>query len=466
MNSKTFKTKEFFTYLVPIILIDLIVQIAAFRLCSWKFHYWDPADLVMRKQKVVYFLIVGYAFASIIVPPKLYERGVKIRDIALGAFLQTLFTLGICAVSVDSLFNSFAGKLYLPDGIIATLSVFFVNLMLKMLVDFVRKHGRNKIHTLIVGTDANSLKLYRNLSAENQYDYKMLGVFTDDAAPQDVHVLGSIADLGDYLANNKVHNLYCGISPAIHTDQVNGIIRLCENLFVEFYYIPDMTGYMSRSMNFESVAGSTVMSLREEPLSYPLNRFVKRSFDIVLSGLFLVTVFPIVWVFVAIGTTLSSPGPIFFRQKRTGYRGKPFTMLKFRSMKVNKDADRLQATKNDPRKTKFGDFLRRSSIDELPQMINVFRGDMSLIGPRPHMEMHTQMYNELIDKYMVRHMAKPGLTGWAQVNGYRGETKTLDQMEGRVRCDIWYIENWSIFIDIKIFFMTIVQILGGDKQAY
>lgn len=466
MNAKTFKTKEFFTYLVPILIVDLLVQIVVFRLCAWKFHYWDPADLVMRKQKVVYFLIVGYAFASVIVPPRLYNRGIKVRDIALGAFLQTLLTLGICSVSVDALFNSFAGKLYLPDGIIATVAVFIVNLLLKKLIDYARKHGRNKIHTLVVGSDANSLKLYHSLSAANQYDYKMLGVFTDSAAPEDVNVLGNLSQLEEYLKSNKVHNLYCGISPASNTDKVNAIIRLCDNLFVEFYYIPDMTGYMSRSMNFETVADSTVVSLREEPLSYPLNRLLKRSLDIIISGTLLVTLFPFVWLFVAVGTTLSSPGPIFFRQKRTGYKGEPFTMLKFRSMKVNKDADKLQATKDDPRKTKFGDFLRRSSIDELPQLINVFRGDMSIIGPRPHMELHTQMYNDLIDKYMVRHMVKPGLTGWAQVNGYRGETKTLDQMEGRVRCDIWYIENWSIFIDIKIFFMTIAQILGGDKQAY
>lgn len=466
MNAKTFKTKEFFAYLLPIILIDLIVQIVVFRICESNFHYWDPADLVMRKQKVVYFLIVGYAFASVIVPPKLYRRGIKMRDILFGAFFQTLLTLGIFSFSVNSLFNSFAGKLYLPDGIIATVAVFVVNLLLKMLIDFARKNGRNKIHTLVVGSDANSLKLYHSLSAANQYDYKMLGVFTDDLAPEDVKVLGKLSQLEEYLKSNKVHNLYCGISPATNTDKVNAIIRLCDNLFVEFYYIPDMTGYMSRSMNFESVGDSTVVSLREEPLSYPLNRLIKRSFDILISGILLVTLFPPVWLFVAIGTTLSSPGPILFRQKRTGYRGKPFTMLKFRSMKVNKDADKLQATKDDPRKTKFGDFLRRSSIDELPQLINVFRGDMSIIGPRPHMELHTQMYNDLIDKYMVRHMVKPGLTGWAQVNGYRGETKTLDQMEGRVRCDIWYIENWSVFIDIKIFFMTIAQILGGDKQAY
>ena len=141
-------------------------------------------------------------------------------------------------------------------------------------------------------------------------------------------------------------------------------------------------------------------------------------------------------------------------------------MYKFRSMKVNADADKLQATEDDPRKTKFGDFLRRTSIDELPQFINVLKGDMSIIGPRPHMELHTEIYTKLVDEYLVRHMVKPGLTGWAQVNGCRGETKTTEDMAERVRYDIWYIEHWSFGLDVKIVLKTIAQILGGDKQAY
>ena len=135
-------------------------------------------------------------------------------------------------------------------------------------------------------------------------------------------------------------------------------------------------------------------------------------------------------------------------------------------MKVNVDSDKLQATEDDPRKTKFGDFLRRTSIDELPQFINVFKGDMSIVGPRPHMELHTETYSKLISEYMVRHLVKPGITGWAQVNGCRGETKTVEQMRERVEHDIWYIEHWSPLLDVKIVFMTAFQILGGDKQAY
>lgn len=466
MNINSLKAKEIYLYLIPTLLIDLMVQIAAFKFNAAVFHYWDPADLVMRKPKVVYFLIMGFIIAAVIAPPMLYKRGIKLRDIALNAFLQSLITLGIMAVSVKFLFTSFAGQMYLPNGICATVAVFIVNSILKEIIGTTKRHEHNKIFAVVVGSDENAISLYRSNGDSNQSDYKMLGVFADKAVPKDVNTLGKVSDIEDYLKNNKVHNLYCSISPAQYEETVNTIIRICDDYCVQFYYVPNMDGYMRRTMTFGKLGDITVVSLRDEPLSNPVNRFIKRSFDVVISGLFLITLFPIIWILVAIGTSISSPGPIFFRQKRTGYRGKPFTMYKFRSMRVNADADRLQATQDDPRKTKFGNFLRRTSIDELPQFINVFVGDMSIIGPRPHMEYHTEMYKSEIDKYMVRHMVKPGLTGWAQVNGFRGETKTVDQMEGRVRADIWYIENWSILIDIKIFFMTIAQIFKGDSQAY
>ena len=162
----------------------------------------------------------------------------------------------------------------------------------------------------------------------------------------------------------------------------------------------------------------------------------------------------------------SSPGPVYFKQERSGENGKVFQCIKFRSMKMNDDSDNLQATENDPRKTRVGTFLRKSNIDEFPQFINVWKGEMSMVGPRPHMLKHTEMYSSLINKYMVRHFVKPGITGWAQVTGYRGETKELSQMEGIVKRDIWYIENWSFLLDIRIMIKTVVNIVQGDKKAY
>ena len=209
-----------------------------------------------------------------------------------------------------------------------------------------------------------------------------------------------------------------------------------------------------------------LLAVRREPLQAAYNRALKRTFDILFSLGILLTIYPILYVVIGILIKATSPGPIFFKQKRTGLCGQEFECYKFRTMRVNADADKLQAAKDDPRKTRIGDFLRRTNLDEFPQFINVLRGEMSVVGPRPHMLKHTEQYSALIDKYMVRHLVKPGVTGWAQVTGYRGETKTLEQMEGRVKRDVWYIENWSFFLDLKIIVVTILNMSKGEKNAY
>ena len=212
--------------------------------------------------------------------------------------------------------------------------------------------------------------------------------------------------------------------------------------------------------------GTPVFCLHNEPLSMLGNRIIKRTFDLIVSSIFLLTIFPIVYIVFGLLIKLSSPGPILFKQKRSGLNGKEFYCYKFRSMRVNVDSDKVQATKNDPRKTRIGEFMRRTRIDELPQFINVWLGNMSIVGPRPHMVMHTEQYSQLISSYMVRHFAKPGITGYAQVTGFRGETSELWQMEGRIKKDIWYIEHWSFALDLFIIWKTIYNGIIGEENAY
>ena len=219
-------------------------------------------------------------------------------------------------------------------------------------------------------------------------------------------------------------------------------------------------------MYFNMLGNVPYLSLYNDPLLDVHNRILKRTFDIVVSSLFLCTVFPFIYIAVAIITKLTMPGPVFFRQKRNGLNGEEFYCIKFRSMKVNDDSDKVQCTKDDPRKTKWGDIMRKTNIDELPQFINVLKGDMSIVGPRPHMLKHTEEYSKLIDKYMLRHIVKPGITGWSQVTGFRGETKELSQMAGRVYGDIWYIEHWSFWLDLYIIYRTVANVIRGDKEAY
>lgn len=456
MNIKTFNIKELMYFGIPLAIVDLLVYVGVYEWLLGVFQFTVPEDLALKNPRCLYLLLLGYIIAVSFVHSWPYVRGYSWKKQVSQLLLQCLLALGVLAVSVNVLFDSFAGFFYLYEGLITVVLLNLCHSLFRGAILFARRRGRNKIHVVIVGDDDNAVRLADTLGNTEEFgDYKVVATFAQD-----------LDEVRTYLTSNKVHQLYCSLNPSRQPDTVTSLIRLCENSYIEFYYIPDMSGYFRPSLSFQEIGSVPVLNLREEPLSNPVNAAVKRGLDILLSGLFLVTLFPIIWLVVAIIIHFTSPGPIFFKQKRTGYKGKPFTMYKFRSMKVSSTADSLQATQDDPRKTKFGDFLRRSSLDELPQFINVLKGDMSIIGPRPHMELHTEMYSQLIDEYPVRHMVKPGITGWAQINGCRGETPTPDFMRRRVLHDIWYIEHWSLGLDFTIFFKTIAQILKGDKQAY
>lgn len=330
-----------------------------------------------------------------------------------------------------------------------------------------RRSGRNSSFCIFMGSGINMIELYGEMS-DRSSGYRILGYFDTRPHPrlsEKIPYLGKPEDIFNYLRNHTVHNIYCNL-PSSESKLILDIIQWTEKNFAHFFHVPQVRNYLHRRMWFDTMGDVPILSLHNAPLNEFDNRFIKRSFDILTSGIFLCTLFPFIYLIVGAIIKITSPGPIFFKQKRNGINGKEFWCYKFRSMKVNKDSDKIQATKNDPRKTKFGDFMRKTNIDELPQLINVFLGEMSLVGPRPHMLKHTEEYSELIDNYMVRHFVKPGITGWAQVTGYRGETKELHQMEGRVRADIWYMEHWSFLLDLFIIYKTFANALKGEKNAY
>jgi Undecaprenyl-phosphate glucose phosphotransferase len=335
-----------------------------------------------------------------------------------------------------------------------------------MMSRFLHRKNAAFLSYAVIGGNADSLRyLDQVLSSIYGTNTFCLGRFADKEIPG-IMSLGGFEEISDYLKRNNNVNKVIYLSSPLHTDEVKQISRICRTQFIEFEVIPTEVGLFGRGTLLEQVSNLPVLRRRKEPLKQFKNRLLKRLFDIVFSSLVILLIFP--WLIPLIGLLirLESRGPIFFTQTRTGYWNKPFKCYKFRSMKVNKQADSQQAVKQDARITRIGKLLRKTNLDEFPQFINVFKGEMSVVGPRPHMLKHTEVYSDLIDKFMVRHEVKPGITGWAQVNGWRGPTGELFQMKKRVEFDVYYIENWSIWMDFNCIFLTVFNVFRGEENAF
>ena len=294
-----------------------------------------------------------------------------------------------------------------------------------------------------------------------------MGLFDDDInarAQIQGEFTASLDEVENFVRLNNIDIIYYTVSGE-NEETIRRMMLVADEAGAEFVYVPKYHPILQGQFQLSSVGMMPAMTHILSPLHTFPNKMVKRTLDLAMAIPFCL-LSPIIFVPIAIAIKISSPGPVFFRQKRTGIYGRDFVCYKFRTMRVNDQADTLQATANDPRKTKLGDFLRRTSIDELPQFFNVLIGNMSVVGPRPHMISHTEEYSTLIDRYMVRHAVKPGITGWAQVNGFRGATKQLWQMEKRVEHDVWYIRNWNIFLDLKIIVLTLFNSFRGEKNPY
>ncbi|MBE6300696.1 MAG: undecaprenyl-phosphate glucose phosphotransferase [Parabacteroides distasonis] len=419
-------------------------------------------------REVVLLLNFCYFFSVYFVPLRLHASIIFIDKVVQRAFLLvTVFILlfSICFVflSISDVLATFLVVYYGVSVVCFSLWRILVRMSLKLY----RRKGYNFKRIVIVGAGKNGMELYQVIKDDLSYGFNVLGFFDDNIALKHIlpNYLGMTNEVENYVLANDVDEIYCTL-PGTSDEKIVRMLNFAEKNMIRFYIVPDFYRNLKKSLVMEMMEFIPLMTIRREPLQAAYNRALKRSFDIFFSLVILLTIFPVLYIIAGILIKLSSPGPILFTQKRTGLYGQDFMCFKFRTMKVNEDADLLQAVKDDPRKTKIGDFLRRTNLDEFPQFINVLLGDMSVVGPRPHMLKHTEQYSALIDKYMVRHLVKPGVTGWAQVTGYRGETKTLEQMEGRVKRDVWYIENWSFFLDLKIIVVTVLNMFKGEKNAY
>lgn len=331
-----------------------------------------------------------------------------------------------------------------------------------------RRKGFNYNKILLVGINENISSLIEKVYLNPNYGFKIEGLFTDSMRIEELstYYKGKLSEIVPFLDRNKVDEIIISL-PYTQSHLINDLIRYADNNMIRVRVIPEFSEYLSQTFSIDYVENIPIMKLRTEPLQSLSNRVLKRAFDIIFSLGVVIFIFSWLFPLIAILIKISSKGPVFFVQERTGKDGNSFNCFKFRSMTVNKDSDHKQATKGDARITPIGSLMRKTSVDELPQIINVLLNNMSLVGPRPHMLKHTEEYRVLVDKFMVRHFAKPGVTGWAQINGFRGETKKVEDMANRAKADIWYIENWSFLLDLKIVFSTALSMFfKRDENAF
>jgi putative colanic acid biosynthesis UDP-glucose lipid carrier transferase len=343
----------------------------------------------------------------------------------------------------------------------------FNRIVFNLLVLSLRSQFRLAKNVFVLGYNELSIKLIDYFQKEAKL-VRLVGCFDDKARisdSPDLRVIDDLRNCMQFVKENEVTEIYSTLAPE-HYPYLYELAKEAERQFIYFKFVPDYQIFVNRNIFVDFLNDIPVLSLRKEPLEDTGNRIKKRAFDIIFS--LFVIVFILSWLvpLMAILIKLDSRGPIFFIQLRSGKNNQPFRCIKFRSLKVNGDADSKQVSKDDPRLTSLGRFIRKTNIDELPQFFNIFLGDMSVVGPRPHMLKHTEDFSEIYKEYMIRHFVKPGLTGLAQVNGFRGEIKDPEFLRKRVEYDIWYMENWSLYLDAKVILLTIFVTIRGDKNAY
>jgi len=424
-----------FTFFLPInfqnpILFHSYISIAwiilSFKNEFYEVYRYSKVVSILKKlfKQFVFFFLILYAFIGFFKQP-LMSR------LALGKYFLLVF-LGVGALK------------------------FLTYILLMQYRSLWKGNTRNVV---VIGESKKAKQLIEIFDERKEFGY----IFKRQFSPGDQNF--DLMSCFRYIVNNNIDEIYCSVYE-LKDKELLAFINFADNNLKTLKFLPDYKNIFATKLKFEYYDYLPILSLRDIPLHNPFNALLKRSFDIVFS---LVVIFGLlIWVgpILALLIRLESKGPIFFIQKRTGFDNKEFLCFKFRSMGMNDSADARQAGRNDMRVTKIGKFIRRTSIDELPQFYNVLFGNMSVVGPRPHMLKHTDEYAKRVDKYMLRHFVKPGITGLAQVKGYRGEIEKDSDIQNRIKFDIFYVENWSFLIDLKIIVQTVINAFSGEEKAY
>ncbi|CAN5138493.1 undecaprenyl-phosphate glucose phosphotransferase [soil metagenome] len=456
--------RRYSKFFPPVLLVvDLIIlNIAFFAAFYSSFDTFNFHDY--RYNYLLAFINVAWIVISIVLRQYKYSR----ISTGLIVIKRLFLTIIIHLLLVCAFFVILEAYFYSRQQVLFTF-IFFTSGLIFWRIGFVyilrslRKKGFNYRKVIIVGYGDIAQDLKNFFISHPEHGYNFLGYF--DNIGNGNLFSGKVDDVEQFALDNKVDEIYCCL-PYVDYEKVRNIVEFAENQLIKVKVITDFRGFAYKNLTVEYFDEIPILNVTSIPLDNNFNRFLKRSFDILFSmaviALFMSWLLPIIAFLIKI----DSQGPIFFRQKRSGKGNNHFWCWKFRTMHINDECEVRQATKDDPRITRVGFILRKTSIDELPQFFNVLIGDMSIVGPRPHPLKLNEKFSPVIEKFMIRHSVKPGITGLAQAKGYRGETSTTLMMSNRVRLDRFYVENWSIILDMKIIILTVVSIVKGDQNAY
>jgi putative colanic acid biosynthesis UDP-glucose lipid carrier transferase len=451
---------------------DIILLLVAFLFSLFgEYKYW-PSNIFTIEYSFLFILIFVWVISARITA--LYDDtrdrnySVDLINLIKNVIVQALSAIVFIFLATNSHFSRMFVVRYsfILFFLIGTEKFLFRTILKKF-----RQKGRNLRNILIVGAGEVGQRFFDTINKNPNFGYRLLG-FLDDEKKSFLNgkYLGPIENLERVFGRLQIDEVIIAL-PNYAENKVHDIISTCENQAVRVRIIPDYFKFLSQKYSVSMFGSFPLISVRDEKLNEFHWRLLKRAFDTSLSLVLFIVIFSWLWPLIALIIKLDSKGPVFYRQERWGRNNKMFVVYKFRSMlsgcsDVDKDGNFLQACKNDPRITRVGRILRKTNIDELPQLFNVLKGEMSIVGPRPHPTSLNLESKKNIKQYMLRHMAKPGITGWAQVNGYRGETKDPVLMLKRVEYDLWYIENWTFWLDVEIIYLTVLNMLKGDKNAY
>ena len=439
------------------VVLDAIIIAASYGL-SWGIKFYDDGRTMMNHMYIVGLIciipmyLILYLIFNVYSPKRVQtikeeiSNIIKSNTVGLVIFIMALYMLHQPHFSRQMMFI-----FYIINN---TAEIIFRNLI-RWVLRKIRNRGFNQKHILLVGYSRAAEGYIDRIKANPQWGYHIMGILDDNVRIgtkyRSEQVIGEISRLDDILLENELDEIAITLGIAEYA-KLEKIVAICEKSGVHTKFIPDYNNFIPTRPYTEDLLGLPVINIRHVPLNGGFNKFIKRFTDIVGSFLLIILFSPIMLA-VALAVKVSSKGPVIYKQERVGLHNRNFVMYKFRSMKINRCDELHFTTQNDDRTTKIGRFIRKCSLDELPQLFNVLKGDMSLVGPRPERPEFVEQFKEQIPRYMIKHQVRPGMTGWAQINGYRGNTS----IQKRIEYDLYYIENWTLWFDIAILFQTIFK---------